>query len=111
MWPGSSLSNPAQVVKALIEAEAYDGPSLIIAYSHCIAHGIDMTTGVDDCKKAVASGYWPLYRYNPAPGRRRARTRCSWTARPRRIAFEEYANSENRFRVLKKTNPEAGRCS
>ena len=61
-----SLANPGQVVKAFMEAEAYDGPSIIIAYAHCIAHGIDMTTAVDEQKKAVSSGYWPLYRFNPA---------------------------------------------
>ncbi len=66
-----SLANPGQVVKAFIEAEAYDGPSLIVAYSHCIAHGIDMTKGVDENKKAVSCGYWPLYRYNPALAARR----------------------------------------
>ena len=62
-----SLANPSTVVKAFIEAEAHDGPSIIIAYAHCIAHGINMTTGVDEQKKVVSSGYWPLYRYNPAP--------------------------------------------
>ena len=61
-----SLANPGQVVKAFMEAEAYDGPSLIIAYAHCIAHGINMTTAVDEHKKAVSSGYLTLYRYNPA---------------------------------------------
>ena len=52
-------------VKAFLEAEAYPGPSLIIAYSHCIAHGIDMSTAMSQQKEAVASGYWPLYRYDP----------------------------------------------
>ncbi len=55
-----------QTLKAFLEAEAYDGPSLIIAYSHCIAHGIDMSKGLEQQKLAVQSGYWPLYRYNPA---------------------------------------------
>ena len=63
-----ALGNPAQTIKAFIEAEAYDGPSLIIAYAHCIAHGIDMTRAVDEQKNAVSSGHWPLYRYNPASG-------------------------------------------
>ena len=61
-----SMANPAQCIKAMMEAEAFDGPSIIVAYSHCIAHGINMTTAVDEQKKAVNSGYWPLYRYNPA---------------------------------------------
>ena len=52
-------------LKAFLEAEAYDGPSLIIAYSHCIAHGYDMAYGMDQQKAAVNSGYWPLFRYNP----------------------------------------------
>ena len=55
-----------QTLKAFLEAEAYDGPSLIIAYSHCIAHGIDMRKGLDQQKAAVNCGFWPLYRYNPA---------------------------------------------
>ena len=55
----------AQTVKAFIDAEAYPGPSLIIAYSHCIAHGIDMSKGMDQQYRAVASGYWPLIRYDP----------------------------------------------
>ena len=54
-----------QTLTAFLEAEAYDGPSLIIAYSHCIAHGIDMRKGLEQQKLAVNSGYWPLYRYNP----------------------------------------------
>ena len=54
-----------QTIKAFLEAEAYDGPSLIIAYSHCIAHGIDMAKGMNNQKAAVESGHWPLYRYNP----------------------------------------------
>ena len=52
-------------LRAFLEAEAYDGPSLIIAYSHCIAHGINMITGLQHQKAAVNSGYWPLFRYNP----------------------------------------------
>ncbi len=59
-------ANDTQTLKAFLEAEAYDGPSLIIAYSHCIAHGYDMVHGLDQQKAAVKSGYWPLFRYNPA---------------------------------------------
>lgn len=58
-------ANPQQALQAMREAEAYPGPSLIIAYSHCIAHGIDMRTGLIQQKRAVASGHWPLIRYNP----------------------------------------------
>ena len=57
-----------QTVKAFLEAEAYDGPSLIIAYSHCIAHGYDLVHGLEQQKTAVQSGYWPLFRYNPDAG-------------------------------------------
>ena len=58
-------SSDMQTLKAFLEADAYDGPSLIIAYSHCIAHGYDLVHGMDQQKAAVQSGYWPLYRYNP----------------------------------------------
>ena len=58
-------ANPQQTLDALREAEAYEGPSLVLAYSHCIAHGIDMTQGLDQQNRAVHSGYWPLVRYNP----------------------------------------------
>jgi len=100
-----SLANPAQVVKAFIEAEAYDGPSLILAYSHCIAHGINMTTAVNTCKKAVECGHWPLFRYDPrlvAEGK----NPLQMDSKEPTIAFEEYAYGENRYRVLKKVKPE-----
>ena len=100
-----ALSNPAQCVKAMLEAEAFDGPSLIIAYSHCIAHGIDMTSGVDAQKRAVQSGYWPLYRYNPALAAE-CKNPLQLDSKPATISFEEYTNSENRYRMLKKSNPE-----
>ena len=58
-------ANDQQTLKAFLEADAYEGPSLIIAYSHCIAHGIDMRRGLDQQKAAVNSGIWPMYRYNP----------------------------------------------
>jgi pyruvate-ferredoxin/flavodoxin oxidoreductase len=101
-----SLSNPGQVVKAFIEAEAYNGPSLIIAYSHCIAHGIDMTKGVDENRKAVSSGYWPLYRYNPALVAE-GKNPLQLDSKPPTTTFEEYAYGENRYKVLQKSNPEA----
>jgi len=72
-------ASSSQCVKAFAEAQAYDGPALIIAYSHCIAHGIDMTCGMQEHKDAVASGHWPLYRFNPeltAQGKNPSR----WTA-------------------------------
>ncbi len=101
-----SLANPAQVVKAFMEAEAYDGPSIIIAYAHCIAHGIDMTTAVDEQKKVVSSGYWPLYRYNPALAAE-GKNPLQLDSKAPTTTFEDFANGENRYKVLKKINPEA----
>ena len=101
-----SLSNPSQCVKAMLEAEAYDGPSLIIAYSHCIAHGINMTTAVDEQKKAVQSGYWPLYRYNPALAAE-SKNPLQLDSKAPTITLEEYAYGENRWKVLQKSNPDA----
>jgi pyruvate-ferredoxin/flavodoxin oxidoreductase len=99
-----SLSNPAQCIKAFLEAEAYDGPSLIIAYSHCIAHGIDMTSGVDAQKRAVSSGYWTLFRYNPDLACK-GQNPLQLDSKKPTISFDDYALSENRYRVLKKNNP------
>ncbi len=100
-----SLANPGQVVKAFIEAEAYDGPSIIIAYAHCIAHGINMTTAVDEQKKVVSSGYWPLYRYNPALAAE-GKNPLQLDSKAPSTSFEDFANGENRYRVLRKINPE-----
>jgi len=100
-----ALSNPAQVVKAFMEAEAYDGPSLIIAYAHCIAHGITMSSGIDEQKKAVACGHWPLLRYNPALADR-GENPLQLDSKAPSISFEEYAYGENRYRVLQKSSPE-----
>ena len=100
-----SMANPGQVVKAMLEADAYDGPSLIIAYSHCIAHGIDMASAVDNCKRAVNSGYWPLFRFDPRLAEE-GKNPLQLDSKAPSIGFEEFANQENRFRVLKKNNPE-----
>jgi len=100
-----SLGNPGQVVKAFMEAEAYDGPSIIIAYAHCIAHGINMTTAVDEQKRAVSCGYWPLYRYNPALAAQ-GQNPLQLDSKSPTTTFEEYAYGENRYKVLQKTNPE-----
>jgi len=99
-----SLANPAQCIKAMLEAEAYNGPSIIIAYAHCIAHGINMTTAVDEQKKAVNSGYWPLYRYNPALVAE-CKNPLQLDSKAPSISFEEYTAGENRYRMLKKANP------
>ncbi|MBU0984180.1 MAG: pyruvate:ferredoxin (flavodoxin) oxidoreductase, partial [candidate division Zixibacteria bacterium] len=98
-------SSHNQTVKAFVEAEKYDGPSLVIAYSHCIAHGIDMAKGLEAESKAVQSGHWLLYRYNPdliAQGK----NPLQLDSKEPTISFKDYAYSENRFRVLKTQDPE-----
>ena len=100
-----ALSNPAQVVKAFIEADSYDGPSLIIAYSHCIAHGIAMDSAIDGCKEAVASGHWPLFRYDPRLSAE-GKNPLQLDSKDPSISFEDYALKQNRYKVLKKINPE-----
>ncbi len=100
-----SQANPGQCVKAFMEAEAHDGPSLIIAYSHCIAHGINMTTAVDEQKKAVSSGYLQLYRYNPALAEE-GKNPLQLDSKPATTSYEDFINGENRWKVLKKIKPE-----
>jgi pyruvate-ferredoxin/flavodoxin oxidoreductase len=100
-----SLASPGQCVKAFMEAEAYDGPSLIIAYSHCIAHGINMTTAVDEQKKAVSSGYLPLYRYNPLLADQ-GKNPLQLDSKAPTTTYEDFISGENRWKVLKKNNPE-----
>jgi len=97
-------ANPNQVVKAFAEAEAYDGPSLIIAYSHCIAHGINMTQGYQGQEEVVQSGHFPLYRYNPDLGAE-GKNPLTLDSKTPTIKFSEHALKENRFRSLSKTNP------
>lgn len=94
-----------QTLRAFIEAEHYPGPSLIIAYSSCIAHGIDLKYSLAGQKAAVASGYWPLFRYNPELAGQGKNPFILDSVKPK-IAFKEYAETENRFNVLLKNNPE-----
>ena len=98
-------ANPNQTVRAFAEAGSYDGPSLIIAYSHCIAHGINMTAGLDEQKKAVASGHWMLYRYDPRLAEQ-GKNPLQIDSKEPTISFEEYAYGENRYRMLTKIQPE-----
>ena len=97
-----------QTLDAFLEAEAYDGPSLIIAYSHCIAHGINMRFGMRQQKLAVDSGHWPLYRYRPA-----ATSRQAPGVRPRFAgavhSAEDYAYNEIRYKMLSYTKPDEAR--
>jgi pyruvate-ferredoxin/flavodoxin oxidoreductase len=88
-----------QTLRAFIEADAYDGPSLIIAYSHCIAHGIDMRTGLDQQRLAVQSGIWPLFRYNPALIDE-GKNPLTLDSKDPTIPVEEYAYKEVRYRML-----------
>jgi pyruvate-ferredoxin/flavodoxin oxidoreductase len=98
-------ANPAQCVRAFMEAESYDGPALIIAYSHCIAHGIDMVAGMQAQKEAVISGHFPLYRYHPDLAKQ-GKNPLQLDSKAPTMKFSEHALKENRFRVLKQTNPQ-----
>jgi len=99
-------ANTNQTVKAFVEAESYPGSSLIIAYAHCIAHGIEMTTGYDEQKKAVACGHWPLYRFDPRL-KAEGKNPLQLDSKAPTLGFEEYAYGENRYRSLKQAKPEA----
>jgi pyruvate-ferredoxin/flavodoxin oxidoreductase len=98
-------SNDAHTVRAFVEAESYDGPSLIIAYAHCIAHGINMRTGMSHQKAAVASGHWPLYRFDP---RRieRGLNPLQLDSKAPKTPLKAYVETENRYRILTKSQPE-----
>jgi len=94
-----------QTVRAFLEADSYRGPSIIIAYSHCIAHGYDLADGLDHQQLAVSCGAWPMYRFDP---RRTAlgENPLKLDSKPPKIPFQEYALKETRFRMLLKANPE-----
>jgi pyruvate-ferredoxin/flavodoxin oxidoreductase len=99
-------ASDSHTVKALLEAEAYNGPSLIIAYAHCIAHGYDMAHGLDQQKAAVASGYWPLFRYDPrlaAAGKNPLQLDSKAPSLP----LEKYVYNETRYTMLKQSNEAA----
>jgi pyruvate-ferredoxin/flavodoxin oxidoreductase len=95
-------------LKAFLEAEAYDGPALIIAYSHCIAHGINMTTAMQNQKAAVQSGHWLLYRYHPDRAQRGENPMQLDSPAPRQ-GIDQFMNLENRFKMLNKSRPDAAR--
>jgi pyruvate-ferredoxin/flavodoxin oxidoreductase len=99
-------ANNNQTVKAFIEAESYPGPSLIIAYSHCIAHGINMTAGYNEQKKAVDCGHWPLYRFDPRL-KDQGKNPLQLDSKTPTLDFEEYIYGENRYRSLQKAKPQA----
>ena len=101
-------SSDMQTVKAFLEAEAYEGPSLILAYAHCIAHGFDLVHGLDQQKLAVQSGHWPLFRYNPdlmAQGK----NPFQLDSKAPSIPLEKYIYNETRYTMLTRSHPEEAR--
>jgi len=100
-------ANEMQTVRALLEAEAWPGPSLVIAYSTCIAHGIDMATSMTHQKTAVASGYWPLYRYHPSPAE--GAHPFQLDAKRPTLPLTDFALTESRFAMLARSEPERAR--
>jgi pyruvate-ferredoxin/flavodoxin oxidoreductase len=99
-------ANDLQTLKAFIEAEAYDGPSIIIAYSHCIAHGIDMAKGLQQQKGIVDCGAWPLYRFHPGRAKEGLNP-LQLDSKPPKTRVSEWAYTETRFKMLTKMAPEA----
>ena len=97
-----------QTVKAFQEAEAYDGPAIIIAYSHCIAHGYELSYGMEQQKNAVLSGYWPLMRYNPAL-RAEGKNPFQLDSKAPSLALKEYAYHESRYTMLTRSHPEVAK--
>jgi len=98
-------ANTNQTVKAFAEAEAYPGPSLIIAYAHCIAHGYNLVHGLEHQRQAVNTGHWPLYRFDPRL-REEGKNPLQLDSKAPSFEFEEYAYGENRYRSLKQSKPE-----
>ncbi|MCB0206416.1 MAG: pyruvate:ferredoxin (flavodoxin) oxidoreductase, partial [Anaerolineae bacterium] len=98
-------ASDAQTVRAILDAESYNGPSLILAYSHCIAHGINMTTANDQQKKAVDSGYWPLMRYDPRLADE-GKNPLQLDSRAPKIPLRDYVYNETRYTMLTKTKPQ-----
>jgi pyruvate-ferredoxin/flavodoxin oxidoreductase len=98
-------ANDAQTIKAFLEAEAYDGPSLILAYSHCIAHGYDLKFGLRQQKAAVDSGYWPLFRFNPDLTMV-GKNPFTLDSRAPKISLDQYVYQEGRYKMLTKSQPE-----
>ena len=94
-----------QTLKAIREAEAYDGPSIVIAYAPCIAHGINMTQVQAEEKKAVDSGYWPMYRFNPQNGD----NPLTWETPEPKSSFQEFLEGERRYRSLATQKPEVAK--
>lgn len=97
-------ANKNQVIKAMVEAEAYNGPSIIIAYAPCIAHGIDMKDSQAHAKTAADTGYWPIYRFNPELIEQ-GKDPFTWESKPATKDFNEMTDNENRYKSLTRSNP------
>jgi pyruvate-ferredoxin/flavodoxin oxidoreductase len=100
--------NDAQTLRALREAEAHAGPSLVIAYSHCIAHGYDLRHGMDQQKAAVLSGHWPLLRYDPALARE-GKNPLQLDSKAPSLPLRAYAYNETRYTMLAHSHPDTAR--
>jgi pyruvate-ferredoxin/flavodoxin oxidoreductase len=101
-------ASDVQCVRAFVEAESYPGPSMIIAYSHCVSHGINMTTGFEQQKAAAACGAWPLYRYDPRLAEA-GKNPLQLDSKEPTIPFQEYAYGEIRYKMLTKSDPAAAK--
>ena len=98
-----------QTLKALVEAEAYDGPSIVIAFSPCIAHGYDLKHGMEQQKIAAQAGYWPLFRYNPAL-LEAGKNPLQIDSKPPSVPLQKYMYNETRFTILQNSDPETARA-
>jgi pyruvate-ferredoxin/flavodoxin oxidoreductase len=98
-------ASDAQTLKTFVEAEQFDGPSIIIAYAHCIAHGIDMTHGLEQQKLAVQSGHWPLFRFNPTLAEQ-GKNPMVLDSRAPSVPLDQYIYNETRYTMLKQSQPE-----
>jgi pyruvate-ferredoxin/flavodoxin oxidoreductase len=101
-------SSDMQTVKAFLEAEAFNGPSILICYAHCIAHGYDLVHGLDQQKAAVQCGYWPLYRYNPDLVKQ-GKNPLVLDSKAPSLPLEKYIYNETRYTMLVRSNPESAK--
>ena len=101
-------ANDTQTVRAIVEAARYNGPSLVIAYSHCIAHGINMTKGMAQQKLATATGYWPLFRFDPERAQA-GQNPLQLDSKPPTLPLEAYVYNETRYQMLTQSEPEVAR--
>jgi pyruvate-ferredoxin/flavodoxin oxidoreductase len=101
-------ANDTQTLKAFLEAERYDGPSIIIAYSHCIAHGYNLKNGMDQQKLAVDAAYWPMYRYNPEL-EAQGKNPFKLDSKAPKIPLEDYIYNETRYKMVQKMDPEGAK--